>query len=460
VLPLTLADIAAAVGGRLHESDPSTVVTGTAAFDSRLVEPGGLFVALSGERVDGHDYARQAMAAGAVAVLAARPVGVPAVVVEDVLAAYGRLATALVQRLPDLRVVAVTGSVGKTTTKDLIGQVLSWLGPTTAPPGNRNSDVGMPETVSRLSADSRFLVLEMGARRVGDIRYLTSIVRPQVGAVLNVGTAHLGEFGSREAIARTKGELVEALPASGAAVLNADDPLVAGMAARTSANVVTFGRVGQATVRAEQVAVDAWGRAAFLLHTPVGDSAVSLRVYGEHLVSNALAAAAAALRFTDDVGLIAEALSTAEPVSEGRMRVTRRADGITVINDAYNANPVSMAAALQTLTRMAQDRRAVAVLGQMNELGNTSESDHVAVGSAVAEVGVNWLVTVGNDDARRLGEAAARGGVSTLHVADSGAARRVLEETLVAGDVVLLKGSNSVGLMAVAQSLVDADSSE
>jgi UDP-N-acetylmuramoyl-tripeptide--D-alanyl-D-alanine ligase len=450
---MTLAEIAAAVGGTLHDADPDTRVAALVTFDSRRVEPGGLYVALNGARVDGHDFAGQAVAAGAVGVLAARPVGVPAIVVDDVRAAYGALAGAIVSRVPGLAVVGITGSVGKTTTKDLIGQVLSRLGPTTAPPGNRNSEVGMPETVSRVAPDARFLVLEMGARHVGDVAYLASMVKPRVGVVLNVGTAHLGEFGSREAIAVAKGEMVEGLPADGAAVLNADDPLVAAMSSRSTAPVVTFGRSSQAAVRAEEITVDALGRASFVLHAPQGDARVALRLHGEHLVSNALAAAAVALHFTDDVVLVADALSAAQPVSEGRMQLTVRADGITVINDAYNASPDSVAAALKTLTAMAQGRRTVAVLGQMNELGDSSTADHIAVGELAAQLGVGWLLAVGNDDAVQLADAASHGGVATMHVPDRDVAGRVLQERLVPGDVVLVKGSNGVGLMPVAEHL-------
>ena len=453
MLPLTLAEIAADVGGTLHDGDPQARVSGLATFDSRHVEPGSLFVALNGARADGHDFAGRAIRAGAVGVLAARPVGVPAIVVPDVLAAYGRLATALVRRLPGLGVVGVTGSVGKTTTKDLIGQLLSRLGPTTAPPGNRNSEVGMPENVSRLTPDSRYLVLEMGARHVGDIAYLTSVVRPTVGVVLNVGSAHLGEFGSREAIAQAKGELVEALPANGVAVLNADDAMVAAMAGRTAARVVTFGRSPQATVQAQAVAVDASGRPAFTLVTPQGSARVTLRLYGEHLVSNALAAAAAVLHFTDDFALVVEALSSAEAVSEGRMQVSESPTGVTVINDAYNASPVSVIAALRSLRTIAAGRRTVAVLGQMNELGETSAADHIEVGEVVGQQRPDLLITVGNDDAAQLGATAAKAGVETLHSADKAAAAELIAEQVKPGDVVLFKASNGVGLMSVAASL-------
>ncbi|BCJ41709.1 UDP-N-acetylmuramoyl-tripeptide--D-alanyl-D-alanine ligase [Actinoplanes ianthinogenes] len=453
MLPLTIAEIAAAVGGVIDNADPEAQVTGLCTFDSRTVEQGSLYAALPGARVDGHDFAEQAIRSGATVVLAARPVGVPAIVVSDVLAAYGRLATAIAERIPGLGVVAVTGSVGKTTTKDLLGQLLSALGPTTAPPGNRNSESGMPENVSRLTPESRFLVLEMGARHVGDIAYLTSLVRPQVGIVLNVGSAHLGEFGSRENIAKAKGEIIESLPADGRAVINADDPLVSAMASRTVANVVTFGLAPEATVRGESIVVDEFGRASFTLQAPQGSARVSLRLHGEHLVSNALAAAAAVLHFTDDVALVARVLSSAEPVSGGRMAVSEAPDGITVINDAYNASPVSMIAALKTLKTLAKGRRSVAVLGQMNELGETSSADHAGVGEEVGRIGVDLLVTVGNDDAAQLGETAAQQGINALHVPDRESARELLRDTLIPGDVVLLKGSNGVGLMALGSEL-------
>lgn len=456
MLPLTLSQIAADIGGTLHDADPAAIVTETVTFDSRYVVPGGAFVCLPGERVDGHDYAAVAVEAGAVVVIASRPVGVPAIVVDDPLAAYGRLAAALLRRLPELAVIGVTGSVGKTTTKDLLGQVLARLGPTYARPGNRNSGVGMPETVSTLTEDVRYLVLEMGARHVGDIAYLTSIARPRVGVVLGVGNAHVGEFGSKEAIAKAKGELVEALDETGVAVLNADDPLVAAMASRTSARVVTFGLGPGADVRAAGVVVDETGRAAFALHARGASAPVRLQLVGEHLVPNALAAAAAALTFTDDVALVADALSAAVPVSEGRMRVTESPAGITVINDAYNAGPASMLAAVRTLATMARGRRAVAVLGQINELGETAAAEHAEVGREVAQIGVDWLLTVGGEDARSLGAAAAAGGIETEHVPDAASAERWLSQGLRSGDVVLFKASNGVGLMAVAERIATA----
>ncbi|HET9518288.1 MAG TPA: UDP-N-acetylmuramoyl-tripeptide--D-alanyl-D-alanine ligase, partial [Actinoplanes sp.] len=237
MITLSLGDIAEITGGVLVDADPAVTVTGGVEFDSRAVGPGGLFVAFTGERVDGHDFADAAVAAGAVAVLGSRDTGRPGIVVADPLAALARLARAVVDRLPQLTVIGLTASSGKTTTKDLIGQLTARLGATVAPPGSFNNELGHPHTVLRATADTRYLVLELGARGPGHIRHLTEAAPPRIGLVLNVGAAHLGEFGSIEQTAAAKGELVEALPAGGVAILNADDPLVAAMAARTAARV-------------------------------------------------------------------------------------------------------------------------------------------------------------------------------------------------------------------------------
>ncbi|GAB3941283.1 hypothetical protein GCM10027614_26350 [Micromonospora vulcania] len=257
MIALTLAEVAEAVDGRLVAADPTATVTGTVEFDSRKVGPGALFVAFPGEKVDGHDYAATAMAAGAVAVLGSREVpGVPMVLVADALTAMGRLARAAVDRLPDLTVIGLTGSSGKTTTKDLIGQLTSRLGATVAPPGSFNNELGHPYTALLAGPDTRYLVLEKGSRGVGHVRYLCELVPPRISVVLNVGTSHIGEFGSQDTIALAKGELVEALPPDGLAVLNADDPRVDAMAGRTRARVVRFGETPDADVRAEDVTLD------------------------------------------------------------------------------------------------------------------------------------------------------------------------------------------------------------
>ena len=336
VIPLSLSEIAAITNGRLHGARGTEVVTAV-EFDSRAIRPGGLFLALPGERVDGHEFAAAAVERGAVAVLAAREVDGPAVVVPPVarvtgtylgetdpdgagaavLAALARLAGHVVGELSGLTVVGVTGSSGKTSTKDLLAAVLAPLGPTVAPPESFNNELGLPWTALRADADTRHLVLEFSARGTGHIAALAAAVPPRIGVVLNVGSAHLGEFGSVDAIATAKGELVEALPSNGVAVLNADDPRVAAMAKRTAARVLTFG--AQAEVRAEGLTLDA-GRARFRLVTPAGSAPVALRLVGAHHVGNALAAAAVAGELGGTPEAAAAALSAAAPASRWRMR--------------------------------------------------------------------------------------------------------------------------------------------
>ncbi|MCB5179378.1 UDP-N-acetylmuramoyl-tripeptide--D-alanyl-D-alanine ligase [Streptomyces antimicrobicus] len=468
MIPLSLAEIADITGGQLHDiPDPTAQVTGPVVIDSREVEDGSLFAAFAGERVDGHDYAAAAVAAGARAVLATRPVGVPAVVVDDVVAALGALAGAVVERI-GTDVVALTGSAGKTSTKDLIAQVLQHHAPTVWTPGNLNNEIGLPVTTLRATAETRHLVLEMGARGIGHIRYLTRLTPPRIGLVLNVGSAHIGEFGGREAIAQAKGELVEALPSAaegGVAVLNADDLLVRAMSARTKARTVLFGEAEDADVRATEVRMTPQGQPSFTLHTPTGCSDVTLRLYGEHHVSNALAAAAVAHVLGMSVDEIATALSAAGTLSRWRMEVTERADGVTVVNDAYNANPESMRAALRALAAMggsaqAKGGRTWAVLGPMAELGDDSLAEHDAVGRLVVRLNVSKLVAVGGREASWLQLGAyneGSWGEESVLVSDAQAAVDLLRSELRPGDVVLVKASRSAGLERVAQALLEGE---
>ncbi|MBO2461991.1 UDP-N-acetylmuramoyl-tripeptide--D-alanyl-D-alanine ligase [Actinomadura violacea] len=458
MIPLPLSTIAEITGGTLDGAPPDAVAGGPVVIDSRAVEPGSLFAAFRGERADGHEFAAAALAAGAAAVLAQRPVGGPAVLVGDVQEALGRLARGVLERLPDTTVVAVTGSAGKTSTKDLIAQLVGRAGPTVWPPGSFNNEIGLPLTVLRADAATRHLVLEMGARGVGHIAYLTGIARPDVGVVLNVGTAHMGEFGSREAIAKAKGEMVEALLPGGTAVLNADDPLVSAMASRTAGEVVTFGRSDGAAVRAVDETLDEQGRARFTLVTPEGSAPVALRLYGSHAVANALAAAAAARAAGLPVDEVAAGLSEAEPASRWRMEVTERADGVTVVNDAYNANPDSTRAAIDVLAHMARGRRAYAVLGEMAELGGSSAAEHASIGRHAARSGLDGLVVVGAN-AAAMAEGAAEVASWTgecVQVDDVGAAVAALSGRLGPQDVVLVKGSRVAGLERVAEALLAA----
>ncbi|MGY1813200.1 UDP-N-acetylmuramoyl-tripeptide--D-alanyl-D-alanine ligase [Blastococcus sp. SYSU D00820] len=460
MIALTLAEIAEAVGGAPTGDGR---VTGAVTVDSRTVGPGDLFVALPGERVDGADFVPAAAAAGAAAALTTRPdPALPCVVVDDPVAALGRLAAAVHARLVGagghgLLTLGITGSSGKTSTKDLLGQVLATAGATVSPPGSYNNDIGLPLTVLSAGEDTRYLVLEMGARGPGHIARLCRAAPPRIGVVLNVGSAHLGEFGSPEGTARAKGELVEALPEDGTAVLNADDARVAAMASRTRARVLTTGRGPGADVRATGVELDEAGRARFEL-VAVGEShPVALQVVGEHQVANALSAAGAALAAGLAPADVAAGLSAAQSRSRWRMEVTRRADGVTVVNDAYNANPESMRAALAALAGLAGTRR-IAVLGAMGELGPAAAAEHERLGRDAVGAGVDVVVAVGPDavgiavGARAAG---ARDGEGAVHVPDRAAARELLSEVLVPGDVVLVKASRSYGLELLAADLLD-----
>ncbi|SFP35958.1 UDP-N-acetylmuramoyl-tripeptide--D-alanyl-D-alanine ligase [Geodermatophilus dictyosporus] len=466
MIALSLAEVAQAVGAGVPHAalHPGTATVTGVTLDSRAVGAGDLFVAVAGERVDGHDYLEAAAAAGAVAALTTRPGGpLPALVVDDTVAALGRLAAAVHRRLADgdLVTVGITGSSGKTSTKDLLGQVLGTAGPTVSPPGSYNNDIGLPLTVLSADAGTRFLVLEMGARGIGHIARLCAVARPDVGVVLNVGSAHLGEFGSADAVALAKGELVEALAESGTAVLNADDPRVAGMAPRTRARVVTTGRAADADVRATGVTLDEAARARFTLVAPGEEHPVALQVVGEHQVANALSAAAAAIAAGMTPAAVAGALSAATARSRWRMEVTRRADGVTVVNDAYNANPESMRAALAAVTGMPATRR-VAVLGGMAELGPAAGAEHERLGRDAVAAGVDLLVAVGSDAAGLVAGATAAGarrGETAVAVPDRAAARQLLTEVLVPGDVVLVKASRSHGLEQLAADLLGPDAS-
>src|SRR4051794_8326919 len=459
MMELTLGEVAEIVGGTLHAADPASRVTGTLEFDSRAVTAGGLFLALPGERVDGHEYVGQAVAGGAVAALVTRPVDAPSIVVADGFTALAALAAAVIRRLPDTVVIGITGSSGKTSTKDLLAQLLGRLGPTVAPPGSFNNELGHPYTVLRATPETRFLVLETSARGIGHIRYLTDIAPPRIGVVLNVGSAHLGEFGSRQAIAQAKGELVEALPADGLAVLNGDDPLVAAMSGRTAARIVSVGESRGLDLRAEDVDLDELGRARFTLVAGADRVPVRLRLVGGHHVGNALAAAAVAFECGMSAADVAAALSDATATSRWRMEVTERADGVLVINDAYNANPESVRAALETLASVARRRRArsFAVLGPMAELGAEGPAEHGAVGRLAVKLGLARVIAVG-EPARPIQQAAALEGSwdgESSWVPDVEAATALLRAEVRPGDVVLVKASRAASLERVALAIAD-----
>ncbi len=439
--------------------DPAKDVGPDVVIDSRAATPGSLFVALPGEHADGHDFATRAVAAGAGAVLVTRelPLDVPQLVVADTLAALAALGTAIAAEgaAAGMVTIGITGSSGKTSTKDLVAQVLGGAGETVAPVGSFNNEIGVPLTATRVTPRTRFLVSELGARGQGHITWLCGIVPPRVGVVVNVGHAHLGEFGSVEAIAQAKGELVEALPADGWAVLNADDALVSAMACRTSARLATFSTTGEPgwgalRVWASDITADERQRPAFTLHADGATASVHLRVSGMHQVSNALAAAAVALTQGLAVDQVAAALSTAEARSHWRMELVERPDGVLVVNDAYNANPDSMAAALRTLASLRRpDGRLLAVLGDMLELGPDAPEQHRAVGALAAELGVDALVAIG----AHAHDLAAGYGPATMLAPDRGIATDAAAAWLRPADVVLVKASRGLGLETVAEQL-------
>jgi UDP-N-acetylmuramoyl-tripeptide--D-alanyl-D-alanine ligase len=456
VIPLTLGEVARLVEGRLLDADPDAKAGGV-TVDSRLVDHGDLFVALPGSRTDGSLFAAAAIQAGAAATVA-EPGAVfsgPRVEVAEPLAALAALGAAVRAR-STARVVAVTGSAGKTTTKDLLAGTLAGSLRTVANPASFNNEIGLPLTLTRIEPDTQAVVVEMGARGPGHIAALARLARPDVGVVLNVGESHLGMFGSREAIAKAKGELVEALPVDGTAVLNLDDPQVAAMADRTVAGVLGFGLGPAAAVRAERVQLDGDGRAGFLLRTPAGAAPARLPAPGEHLVTCALAAAAAASVLGLGPEQIADGLAGAR-LSPMRMQVERRPDGLTVVNDAYNANPSSTAAALKTLAALGrQGGRTVAVLGEMAELGEAAAAEHDRIGRLATRLGIDRLVGVG-ELGKVMVNAARMEGMwpeEATAVADAAAAVAVLGPSLGPADVVLVKASRVVSLDEVADRLL------
>ncbi len=469
MISVTVEEIAGVLGAQLSgPGDKARVITALTA-DSRAVAPGALFVALPGERVDGHDYVVAATTAGAAASLTRYPVeGALCLVVVDPLVALGRLSRYLVDRssAAGLQVVGITGSVGKTSTKDLLAQVLERAGPTVAAAGNLNNELGVPLTVGSIDAQTRFLVAEMGARGIGHIAYLCDIAPPRVGVVLNVGQAHVGEFGGHAAIAQAKGELVESLPIDGWAVLNLDDPLVWAMRRRTNARVLPWSTIQPLDpgVWASGLLGDAYGRYSFTLHERRdGESEhqvhVQLQLTGRHQVANAVAAAAAALAIGLHIDQVAAALSAAAPRSRWRMELHDRSDGVTVINDSYNANPDSMRAALITLAELGRaGRRTWAVLGDMLELGDAAAQEHAAIGRFAAQIGVGHLIAIGEYASRVTDAALAAGLSATRAVAllDKRAAVGVVTVGLAPGDVVLVKASRGLALDTVADDILTA----
>jgi UDP-N-acetylmuramoyl-tripeptide--D-alanyl-D-alanine ligase len=463
VRPRTLEEIAAAIGGGLRAPGAERATALTVTTDSRTARPGALFVALAGESSDGHVFVRAALEAGAAGALvrSGAPVeGDPARLIEVDDPALGLLDLARDERssIGGL-VVGVTGSTGKTCTKDFLASVLGQRFRVVASPASFNNEVGLPLTLLSVAPDTEAIVCEMGARGPGHIRLLCEVAQPSFGVVTNVGVAHMELFGSPEVLRDSKAELPESLPADGAAILNADDPVVRSYRDRTPARTVLYG-VGydDADVRGRDVTLEReTGRAGFVLVTPEGAAAVRLPVPGEHMVPNALAAAAAGWAAGMSAEEIARGLETAS-VSAGRMQVFDMPGGVRLIDDAYNANPASMAAALRAARWMAGDGRCVAVLGHMAELGPISVEEHERVGELLVRLGIDELVTVG-EQATVIAVGAEREGVEPqrIHRASSAEdALEVLRELVRPGDVVLVKASRVARLERLAEALRSA----
>lgn len=444
MITLTAGEIALLVGGDIY-CDKDLLVSKPPVFDSRKAQPGCIFLALQGEHADGHDFVADAYHAGAMFSLTSRRIDGPCIVVKDVLEALSILAAFVRKRLSNLTVIGITGSQGKTSTKDLLMHMLSVAGPTVAPIGSFNNDLGLPLTLLECDERTKFCILEMGARHKGDIARLCGIASPNIGVVLTVGTAHLGEFGSVEAIAETKSELIQNIAPGGVAVLGSYDKYTPAMAALHSGRVINFGN--GCDVRATDIEIRE-GRPHFDLVTPAGRDAVGMRLVGEHQISNALAAAAVGTALELPIELIASSLSTAENASKWRMEI-HDLFGLLLINDSYNANPESMSAALRSLTLFAQERggQSWAFLGKMHELGESSAAHHAAIGTLAHEIGIDHLVAI---DATEYGQS--QGQMVVHHYASIEECLSMTDQ-FSAGDVVLVKASRSEGFEVLAQKL-------
>ncbi|MFV0427491.1 MAG: UDP-N-acetylmuramoyl-tripeptide--D-alanyl-D-alanine ligase [Beutenbergiaceae bacterium] len=448
MIELAVTEVAEIVGGTLGGSTVRPVKA--VEIDSRSITDGALFVALVGERVDGHDYLGQAAAAGAVAALVSTPVSdapLPTILVPDTAQALAALATQVLARLRqrgEITVVAITGSVGKTSTKDLLSVMLAPLGEVVAPVASFNNEIGLPLTVLRANNTTATLVLEMGADAPGNLTFLTGIAPPDIAVELIVGHAHLGGFGTIDGVASAKAELVQGLRDDGIAILNADDRRVAAMADHAPRSL-TFGRSASADIQARAVQLQD-GHARFQLSVGGDEVEVQLALAGEHHVTNALAAASVAHVLGMALPDIAQALASAGPISPHRMQITNTENGLRVIDDSYNANPDSMLAGLRATAAMATPgRRTIAIVGEMRDLGDDSVAAHAEVGRSAVGLGIDLIVVIGSDAQPAYQAALAAGG--RAHYADSvDAAQQLVAALLRPADIVFVKASNGAGL--------------
>ena len=450
MISLTIAEIAKAIGAEISGLDPSAIITEYPVIDSRDAHAGTFFVALPGEKMDGNDFAEAALAAGARFAISTRAVSGPTLVVSNTLEALQALAAFARSHATKCSFIGITGSQGKTTTKELLGHILTTQGETVVPTGSFNNEIGVPLTILRCTDETAYCVLEMGARHQGDIAALCQIARPTIGAVLVVGNAHLGEFGSREKIAQTKGELIDSLPDGGIAVLGSYDEFTPTMgASRSDISRLSFGASAGCAVRAADIEMRE-GRAHFDLVTKAGRAAVSLRLIGPHQISNALAAAAIATALNVPIETIAAALSTADSSSKWRMEL-HEVGSYVLINDSYNANPESMAAALQTLRLFAQERggSSWAFLGKMHELGESERESHAEIGRLADRLGIDHLVGVGTDLYSVATEEL------TIHRCADRSEAIAIASHISGGDSLLVKASRAEGLDLLANELLE-----
>ena len=444
MITLTAGEIGLLLGGEIY-CDKDLLVSKAPVFDSRKATPGCIFLALKGEVADGHDFAADAYRAGAMFSITTRRIDGPCIVVKDVIEAVSILAAFVRKRLTNLKVIGITGSQGKTSTKDLLSHMLSNVGPTVAPKGSFNNDLGLPITLLECDEHTQYCVLEMGARHKGDIARLCEIAQHDIGVVLTVGTAHLGEFGSVEGIAETKSEIIQTLRPDGIAILGTYDKYTPAMASLHSGRVINFGNGCE--VRAAEIEIRE-GRPHFELVTPAGRDAVGMRIVGEHHIANALAAAAVGTALDLPIEVIASSLSTADNSSKWRMEI-HDLFGLLLINDAYNANPESMTAALRSLMLFAQERggESWAFLGKMHELGESSAQRHAAIGTLAEEIGIDHLVAIGAPE-----YGASQGQMIVHHYASIDECLSMTDH-FSAGDVVLVKASRSEGFEVLAEKL-------
>jgi len=442
------SEIAVVVNGTLHGSD--VLVSEAPVIDSRVAIDGSLFLAVQGENVDGHGFVDDAFAHGAVLAITSKPVSQRHIIVDDVVAALGKLAQHVRSNLLDLTVIGITGSQGKTTTKELLASILSSAAPTVAPHGNFNNEIGAPISLLHCTETTKYCIVEMGARHPGDIAHLCSIAQPNIGVVLRVGSAHVGEFGSMQAIAETKSELIQSLGPEGIAILGTYDDFTPAMARAHKGKTLTFGESSECDIRATDIEVRE-GRAHFDLITPEGRSAVGLRIVGLHQVANALAVASVATVLGFSLDQIASGLSTAESEAKWRMEI-EELPSLVLINDAYNASPEATAAALQTLALFAQERggESWAFLGKMHELGESSNTDHAAIGTLASELGIDHLVCVG---APEYAASISASSATSIHRCADIAEAIEVANNLSKGDVVLVKASRSEKLEILADAI-------